>query len=191
MIDADTLDVGKVRVRLHGIDAPEIAQPCNRPEGGTWACGKWARDEARRRYQGQVATCRKTDMDRHGRTVAVCHVAGRDIGAEMVRDGLAEAYRKFSLDYVDAEKAAFFEGLGLWRGRVQEPAAFRALQSAESVQLPPGECKIKGNVSANGQIYHMPGQADYTKTRINERGGERWFCSESQARSAGWRRAKR
>ena len=52
-------------------------------------------------------------------------------------------------------------------------------------------CHIKGNVSMNSgeRIYHMPGQHDYDSTVIDPRSGERWFCSEAEARTAGWRRA--
>jgi hypothetical protein len=53
-------------------------------------------------------------------------------------------------------------------------------------------CKIKGNISRNGErIYHVPGMRDYERTRINERAGERWFCTEDEARAAGWRRVWR
>ena len=54
-----------------------------------------------------------------------------------------------------------------------------------------GDCKIKGNVSFNSRekIYHVPGQQDYNVTRISPDYGERWFCSEAEARSAGWRKA--
>ena len=53
-------------------------------------------------------------------------------------------------------------------------------------------CDIKGNISASGErIYHVPGQRYYTATRISLLRGERWFCSEAEAREAGWRRARR
>jgi len=53
-------------------------------------------------------------------------------------------------------------------------------------------CTIKGNISKNtGQrIYHIPGQEYYTQTRIDWLAGERWFCSEADARVAGWRKAR-
>ena len=51
-------------------------------------------------------------------------------------------------------------------------------------------CGIKGNISANGRIYHMQGQKHYWATRINPLRGERWFCSESAARAAGWRKSR-
>ena len=54
------------------------------------------------------------------------------------------------------------------------------------------DCNIKGNVSQNTgeRIYHVPGQMYYAPTRISGY-GERWFCSESDARAAGWRKARR
>lgn len=53
-------------------------------------------------------------------------------------------------------------------------------------------CNIKGNISftSGERIYHMPSQDYYDETRIDFSKGERWFCSESEARSAGWRKAK-
>jgi hypothetical protein len=53
-------------------------------------------------------------------------------------------------------------------------------------------CQIKGNISYNSgeRIYHMPGQEDYFRTKINWADGERWFCTEAEARAAGWRRAR-
>ncbi|MBZ9657250.1 sunset domain-containing protein [Phyllobacterium lublinensis] len=54
-------------------------------------------------------------------------------------------------------------------------------------------CDIKGNVSieTGERIYHVPGQKFYPQTVISPQYGERWFCSESEARQAGWRKSKR
>jgi len=53
-------------------------------------------------------------------------------------------------------------------------------------------CGIKGNISTRTgeRIYHVPGQRHYWATRINLFGGERWFCSEADARAAGWRKSR-
>ena len=53
-------------------------------------------------------------------------------------------------------------------------------------------CVIKGNISQSTgeRIYHLPGRASYSKTVIDESAGEQWFCSEADARGAGWRKAK-
>jgi endonuclease YncB( thermonuclease family) len=50
-----------------------------------------------------------------------------------------------------------------------------------------GGCLIKGNISENGHIYHVPGSRSYNATKIDESKGERWFCTEEEARAAGWR----
>lgn len=52
-------------------------------------------------------------------------------------------------------------------------------------------CEIKGNISMNTgeRIFHVPGQEHYSETRISLAHGERWFCSEAEARAAGWRKA--
>ncbi|HMM73900.1 MAG TPA: hypothetical protein PKC22_17035, partial [Rhodocyclaceae bacterium] len=54
-----------------------------------------------------------------------------------------------------------------------------------------GACNIKGNISRKGErIYHVPGQKYYAQTQISAGKGERWFCSEREARAAGWRRSQ-
>jgi len=54
-------------------------------------------------------------------------------------------------------------------------------------------CNIKGNIRINTgeRIYHVPGQKYYQATRIDVFKGERWFCSEAEARQGGWRKALR
>lgn len=53
-------------------------------------------------------------------------------------------------------------------------------------------CDIKGNVSSSGErIYHAPGQKYYGDTVVSASRGERWFCSEAEARAAGWRPSRR
>jgi hypothetical protein len=53
-----------------------------------------------------------------------------------------------------------------------------------------GSCKIKGNFSRNGaRIYHVPGGRWYSRTKIDQTKGERYFCSNTEAVEAGWRRS--
>jgi hypothetical protein len=137
-------------------------------------------------------SCEELDRDRYGRVVARCFAGGRDIGAQMVAQGAAFAYRKYSTDYVALETRAEKRGLGLWSGEAERPEAFRHHRTAQSAvaSAAVSGCEIKGNISKSGHIYHVPGQKYYAKTSISEAKGERWFCSESEARAAGWRAAK-
>lgn len=191
VIDGDTFDVGDVRVRLHGIDAPEKDQFCTTMAGQSWHCGAWVNTQVRQRVQGRIATCQEITEDRYNRIVATCTVAGQDIGQALVSDGLAFAYRKYSTAYVLDEKGAAINDRGLHASRVQNPSEFR--KSKVRGRVPPDQdCVIKGNISADGKrIFHSPGQAFYERTSINTRNGERWFCSVRDAVASGWRAARR
>lgn len=188
VIDADTFDIGGDRVRLFGIDAPEIGQPCvlDRQQID---CGTWVSDLVKARFEGQQARCDFREYDRYGRQVATCAVAGADMGQVIVAEGWATAYRRYSMLYDLDEKAAVVAGRGLWAAALEEPQAYRAANAA-APPAPDTACNIKGNISGNGRIYHRPGNRDYDRTVINEAQGERWFCSQAEAEAAGWRAAR-
>ena len=101
--------------------------------------------------------------------------------------------RKQPAGYVSQEAVANATGRGVWRGEFVEPPRWRRGERLETPSaIGAGDCRIKGNISRKGmRIYHVPGRASYARTRIDTAKGERWFCSEAQARAAGWRRAKR
>jgi endonuclease YncB( thermonuclease family) len=188
VVDGDSLVIAGERIRLFGIDAPEIGQRCD-PSGRDWACGVWAKAALTKIVGSGVLACEALDQDRYGRTVARCHVSGRDVGGAMVRAGAATAYLRYSTDYAGQEAQARAEGRGMWSGPVTTPAAYRKLAKR---QIAPRTCAIKGNISSKGRrIYHMPGQRDYAATRISAAKGEAFFCTAAQARAAGFRPAKR
>lgn len=118
--DGDGLRLAGQTIRLQGADAFELHQTCS-----TGACGRDARDALRRLTASRAVTCEPVDTDRYGRTVAVCSVEGADLGAQLVRDGHALAYRRYSLAYVDEEAAARAARAGAWAGTFQNPADWR------------------------------------------------------------------
>jgi endonuclease YncB( thermonuclease family) len=190
VIDGDTIDVGDVRVRIHGIDAPEKGQTCTSEQNTVWACGEWVNEQVRARFQGKRATCTRVDTDKYGRAVATCTVGGKDMGRMLVSDGLAFAYRKYSMAYDLDEKGAAVNDRGLHASRVQSPSQYRKTRAKGRIP-PDRNCPIKGNISSSGtRIFHVVGQRFYEQTGINERKGERWFCSEREAIQAGWRKAR-
>ena len=194
VIDGDTLEVRGTRIRLHGIDAPESAQGC-RAGGRRWPCGREATRALSRRIGGRTVACEERDRDRYGRTVAVCRIGGEDVNAWMVAAGWAFAYRRYSRSYVAAETAAKGARRGVWRGEVVAPWEWRKgkrLAGAARAAEGNGRCTIKGNIGKGGRrIYHVPGGRYYAKTRIDTSRGERWFCTEAEARAAGWRKSRR
>jgi hypothetical protein len=72
---------------------------------------------------------------------------------------------------------------------LSQPVVGRSIHSALTWRAA-SSCSIKGNLTGGERIYHMPGQAYYEQTTINTLIGERWFCSEAEARAAGWRRSR-
>lgn len=194
IIDGDTLEVRGTRIRLHGIDAPESAQRC-RSQGQVWSCGREATRALARHIGSHPVVCKERDRDRYGRVVAVCRVGGEDVNAWMVSEGWAFAYRQYSRSYLAEEMAAKAAKRGIWRGNVVPPWDWRRgkrlTDTGTTMKRGSGQCKIKGNIGKGGKrIYHVPGGRFYDQTRINTSQGERWFCSESEARAAGWRRSR-
>jgi len=125
VIDGDTLDVGTVRVRLHGIDAFERNQMCDGRQG-SWACGAAATDALKSSAEGRRLICRVLDTDRYGRKVSRCERNGVDVARALVADGLALAYRRYSRDYVAEETAAQAGGVGAWAGSFDRPEQWRS-----------------------------------------------------------------
>lgn len=129
IIDGDTIAIRQTRIRLYGIDAPELHQQCQR-SGGTvtllYPCGRDAKAALGRIIGGRTVRCQGKDRDRYGRTVATCTAGAIDVSREMVREGWAVAYRHYSRAYVADESAAKVARAGLWSGAFEMPAEWRA-----------------------------------------------------------------
>ena len=188
VVDGDTLTVSGVRVRLEGIDAPELAQDCER-DGRSWRAGHAARRHLYRLVADRNVTCRPVGRDGYGRVIAHCSAAGHDLGADLVRAGLAWAFVRYSTTFVADERVARRARIGIWQAQCEPAWTFRSNRWTREADNAPSRCTIKGNISRNGRVYHMPWSAWYARTRIDPARGERWFCSEAEAIAAGWRPA--
>lgn len=198
--DGDSLTIDGRRVRLFGIDAPEFDQTCSR-NGQSWACGAEAADQLSRLITGRELRCISAGLDQYGRVLARCTAGPVDIHRTMVARGFAVAFRRYSIDYVAAEESAKANRRGIWAGAFEMPHLYRGETEApppvarhserpialvNRPALPTSACNIKGNRSRRGEwIYHVPGMPYYAETRA-----EQMFCSEREARAAGYRRAR-
>lgn len=197
--DGDTVVIHGTRIRLFGIDAPESAQVCEDASGKEYRCGQVAALALSDRIGEAPISCEPRDTDRYGRTVAICRKGPEDLNAWMVAQGHALAFRRYSSDYAGQEAQARAAKRGIWAGTFEDPAGWRRIRRggpaarAADEPTPAGSndsmtCTIKGNIAAKGdRIYHLPGTSTYTRTVVDERAGERMFCTEDEARAAGWR----
>lgn len=126
IIDGDTLEVAGVRIRLFGIDAPEMDQTCEWPNK-TISCGNMSKLAMMDLLAtGGNVTCEPIEKDRYGRTVATCIAPdGFDISWNMVYTGWALAYRRYSEKYVAVENRAREAKHGMWKGEFVKPWDWR------------------------------------------------------------------
>ena len=116
--DGDSFRRGKQRIRLFGIDAPELAQECLDAKGRPYACGQAAKRALQELIGGAEISCEVVERDKYRRDVARCRKDDLEINREMVRLGWALAYERHSIDYLVAEKRATRDeasGKGIFR----------------------------------------------------------------------------
>jgi endonuclease YncB( thermonuclease family) len=214
VIDGDGVELSGQEVRFNGVDAPEATQTC-KAYGKTYRCGREAAQELDTFLAGsRPLHCVFVTRDRYNRYVADCYRAdGQSVAVWLVRNGYAMDFTRYSGGrYAKLEEKARSTKRGLWRGTFDRPWEVRdrtraidmparpvrpAVPNSGPVAAPiqqllsSSPCDIKGNIADNGaRIFHVPGQKFYGKTRISESKGERWFCSEAEARKAGWRKSR-
>lgn len=222
--DGDTISIradgGQVKVRLHGVDAPEREQPFG--VNASRALRQWT--------LGRTVVVTVLDRDQYDREVGMVYLDGEVLNARLIRKGYAWAYRQFldeppgARDYCRLENEAREARRGLWGqadNRIVPPWQWRRQNAGERVEFTrtgdlslqncldaiprrrnapvpaanmgdaPQGCQIKGNINAKGaRLYHLPGSRSYAETRIDPTKGERLFCTEDEARAAGWEPAR-
>jgi len=113
---------GRVTVRLYGIDAPEA----RKPESPGQPYASQAKRVLMYKLLGREVVADVQEQDQYGRAVAVVRLAGRDMNAEMVAEGLAWAYRQYlagpyASQYIRLEEQARHQRRGLWRDANPRP----------------------------------------------------------------------
>jgi endonuclease YncB( thermonuclease family) len=139
-IDGDTLALEaasghRTVIRLVGVEAPELFQDC-RDADGLWACGRASKQALDDLVAGRTLACVPCGHEGDGALTALCRDGDSDIGAAMVRTGLATSAAFFSNALHAAEVDARLAGRGLWRGDWVHPQAWR-----EGARLGEGPCR--------------------------------------------------
>jgi endonuclease YncB( thermonuclease family) len=190
-LTGDTLRIGSTTIRLAGVEAPEAEQRCGQG-GRQWKCGAAAQQALSRAVSGQRVRCAPDGTDAAGLTLAHCSAGETDINGELVRKGHVFAEQSFFARYAAQEREAKAAKIGLWvGGEAERPSDYRAKAWEEAKRRAPDGCPIKGMVRDGDRVYLLPGTPNYERGRVQTSRGGRWFCSEHDARSAGFKAASR
>lgn len=125
VVDGDTLVINQQRLRLVGIDGPELSQQCRTAAHQSYACGQQSKQALAAKISQNPLHCEAETQDRHQRWLATCFLDSLNINSWLVRNGHALAYRRYSTAYVKEEEHAEAEQLGLWQGKFEPPWAYR------------------------------------------------------------------
>jgi endonuclease YncB( thermonuclease family) len=125
VIDGDSLEYKGSRIRLKGIDAPELSQTCENDSGRSFDCGRDARSALQSIIGRAEIDCSSSTKDRYGRKLAYCTKGEIDINAEMVRQGWAIAYERHITSYTLVQLEAERTKRGLWAGTFEAPEDYR------------------------------------------------------------------
>jgi len=131
--DGDTIIVGNKKIRLVGIDAPELAQVCKNKSGNEYPCGQKAKAALQNLLSKGSLYCQTRGTDEFKRALAECWILGKggsitNVNEVMVMAGMAFAFTKFSEEYTALEALAAKQKAGLWSGKFQFPWAYRESQ---------------------------------------------------------------
>jgi len=130
VVDGDTIHIGHTKYRLFGIDAPEISQQCKK-DNKTILCGLDAKKLLENKIGKETPKCISQTKDKYNRVVAECFIQSENLSSYMVRSGYAVAYRKYSSKFVEDEKYAKNNKLGIWSTKFQNPEEFRRHKSSQ------------------------------------------------------------
>lgn len=176
VIDGDTLVLeGKTKIRLRHVDSPEL----------DYCGGQEAKNELETLVSGKTVVIEELIPDQRGRGMALIYNGNILVNEEMLKHGWGRYHSDTSSQKEQLKQAAD-------RAKSEKIGLFSQCQSAIPTKNP--RCSIKGNIDDNAasdknKRYYTPDCAQYNFTVVEEDMGEGWFCSESEAQAAGFRKA--
>jgi endonuclease YncB( thermonuclease family) len=170
VIDGDSFKIGRDQtIRLSSLDAPEV-ENCAGPE---------AKYALSKKISGKNVILKELQTDRYGRVMAMIYMNNENINEYMVKNGLALHIWDISSQNQILDTANNF-------ARKNKLGIF----SAECFQTEPPnpKCAIKGNIiqHTKAKEYILPSCDMYTSSIVEKYRGEQWFCTEKEAKKAGY-----
>ncbi|MGU3576432.1 thermonuclease family protein [Brucellaceae bacterium C25G] len=130
VIDGDTLVLEDNRIRLKGIDAPEIKQSCN-IQGHDIACGIVAKQALQQKISNKTIHCNSEAVDQYKRFLAICYLDDVSLNQWMVEEGQAISYYDYSFQERDARN----HKRGIWAGEFERPQDWRQRTALEEQKI--------------------------------------------------------
>lgn len=170
VIDGDSFKIGNDQtIRFLSLDAPDIK----------YCMGKEAKEALSKKILGKTVILKELKTDRYGRVMAMVYQNNQNINEYMIKNGLA-------IHLWDNTKEIKILGEANDYAREERLGIF----SPECYQMdsPNPKCNIKGNIitTTKAKEYIMPGCDRYTLAVIEKYKGEDWFCTELEAKKAGY-----
>jgi endonuclease YncB( thermonuclease family) len=171
VVDGDTIVIeGNQRIRLSNIYAPELE----------YCGGQEAKDYLEKLVLGKKVSIESQNEDVFNRSLALVYVAGTLVNEEMLAQGLVR-----------------YDGSPNSKREILKAAYDSAVESKKGIHGPPcraekpdkPNCLIKGNIQRSDSTtknYFFPGCSEYNATIVEKDLGEAWFCTEKQAKDAGF-----
>ena len=133
IIDADTIVLNGIKIRLHGIDAPEVKQICSKPLlsfklfsfSKEYECGKYAKNKLFQFVNKKKIKCFLDKKDFFDRYLGTCFYKKKNINSWLVKNGYALAFSKYSKKYIFDQNFAKKNRLGIWKGSFEKPWHWR------------------------------------------------------------------
>ncbi len=187
VIDGGHLRVAKQQLRLDNIEALMPAQTCTNRRGRSWRCGRKAKDRLGLIVNRRTLTCTISGKDDDGINRAICFSKDGDVAAALVANGYAFAHLGAFASHRDEENQARKEKRGIWQGSAERPSDYRMASWDKAVKKAPDGCPIKGRVVRRKRFYALPWDRGYARAKVSPQRGEKWFCTEQEARAAGFK----
>jgi endonuclease YncB( thermonuclease family) len=169
VIDGDTVDFSDAtHGRLIGIDAPEYPKGC---------LSKQAKARLEELVLGKEVKVKLTGKRSFERDLVWISFNGVSVNKVMVEEGMATKDKGYTDEMEIAESEARVTKRGIW--------------SSQCTSEQEG-CLIKGNYhkGTKDKVYHMPDCYNYDQVVINPNESDRWFCTEAEAKKAGFLKSK-
>lgn len=189
VFDGDSVQVDGTVFNLAGIDAPELGQGCVK-DGKLEPCGLNSAYHLRKMLDMGKTGLRCQRVGSAAATaVADCVVGDQDVSLALIQAGQALALSDAPPDYFAAQDTAKQAGLGIWGSRFVKPEEWRRGERlTEEVDGGEPVCIIKGIPRDDRRLYFGPLDDGYETMDPTAVHGGRVFCSDDEARAAGWRR---